>query len=263
MSFLAPLLPAAGMAIGGILGGATSSAPQVNYQPPGFNAGGLTATFGGNGYNISPSADRTAAVGGVANTFAQQAGALGALGAQYTPGFSALRAAQLGALSSSRTATMGNLSAQLGQRRILGSSFAQNQLTNAQSQFDQDQSQIIASTYLQELQASQQIIQQQYTAARGQFQTGLDEMNLEAGIAASLTGKASSTLEQAASIQAQLDAKAAAGTGSFFGSLGSMAGTAFGKMFGGTGAAAGISPAIDASAGASAGTDVSAALALL
>src|SRR6185437_756114 len=195
MSFLAPI---AGLALGGLLGGGGKSAPQVNFTPPGFNAGGLSASFAGNGYNVNPSADRTAAVGNIANTFGQQTSALGNLGAQFAPGFSNLRQSQLAQISSNRTSAIGDLRQNLQNRRVLGSSFAQDAINRTSAQYDQQQQQVIAQTYLQELGAQQQLIQQQYTAARGQFQTGLDELNLEAGVASDLTTKATSSLSSAA-----------------------------------------------------------------
>lgn len=206
------------------------NAPRVNFTPPSFSGGGISATFGNNGYTVSPSADRTAAVGGVASTFGQQAGDIAGLRTQFAPGFSALRQSQLSALNNSRTAAIGNLRDNLASRRILGSSFAQNSLATADQEYQQKQSEVIAQTYLQELGAQQQLIQQQYTAARGQFQTSLDEMNLEAGIASDLTGRATAALSSAATTQAQLDAQAAqfnatqkanyaAGFGKFVGSI--------------------------------------------
>lgn len=272
MSFLAPLLPVAGMAIGGLLGGAGSKTPQipapppitpgsVNFQMPGFSGGGLTGTFANGMFGVTPDASRTAAIGGIQSTFQQQADALGALRAQWAPGASALRAAQLATLQSNRTAAIGNLRDNLAQRRILGSSFAQNSLAVADQEYQQKAAEIQANTFLQELSASQQLIQQQFTAARGAFQTGLDELNLEAGLSAELTGKAAGLLESAASVQAQLDthasisraqfatqtgieqaklnAKSAEGTGKFFGSLGQLGGSALAKMFGSSGGGGG------------------------
>lgn len=237
MSYLAPLAaaaaPAIGGLVGGLMGGAGSSNPTVAYAPPGFNAGGLKATFGSNGYKIKPSADRMSAVNSLSSTFGSQANALGGLLSRIAPGYSALRAAQLDALNSNRASTLSTLRQNLAQRRVLGSSFGQNQISNENAQFNQDQANIIANTYLQEISASNQLINEQYTAARGQFQSVLDEMNFEAGIAKDLTLKASSTLESAASTQAQLDAKAAAGAGSFFGGIGTQLGQGVGKFLGG------------------------------
>lgn len=247
MSFLAPLLPVAGMALGGILGGSGQSAPQVSAPQiqtslPGFNAGGINAQPGANGnYNVTPTDARLGTVGGIQSTFNQQAGDIANLRNQFAPGFSALRQAQIATLNNSRTAALGNLRDNLARRRVLGSSFAQDSLARADQEYQTTAANVQAQTYLQELQASQQLIQQQYTAARGSFQTGLDEMNLEAGLAASLSTKASDALNSAATTQAQLDlqasttnakmsADASAGAGKFFGSIGQSAGTALSTM---------------------------------
>lgn len=182
-----------------------TAAPQVNYTPPNFSGGGLSGSFGNNGYSIAPSAARSGAVGNVASTFGQQANALGQLARQWTPGSSNLLKSQMTALQNNRSQALGNLRQNLAQRRILGSSFAQNSLANADQTYQQQIAQTQAQTYIQELQAQQSLNQQQYAAQRSQFQTGLDEMNLEAGVAADLTSKAMPALEQAASVQAQLD----------------------------------------------------------
>jgi len=229
MSFLAPLLPVAGMALGGLLGGGGKKAPQVNFTPPGFAAGGLLANFSGNGYNVTPTSQRSDLVGNIANTFGTQANDINTLRQQFGPGFSQLRQAQLNQINSNRNSAIGSLQQNLQNRRVLGSSFAQDAINRTAAQYDQQQQQVIAQTYLQELAANQQLIQQQYSAARGQFQTGLDELNLEAGVASDLTTKATSSLSSAAETQAKLDAQNAAGTGKFFGGLGQMAGSALGS----------------------------------
>lgn len=183
-------------------------APNVNFAPPNFSGGGLSATFGSNGYSVSPSAARSSAVGNVASTFGQQAQDIGNLRQQWAPGSSALRTSLMSALQNNRTQALGNLRDNLAQRRVLGSSFAQNSLATADQEYQQKIQEVQAQTFMQELQAQQQLIQQQYTAARGQFQTGLDEMNLEAGMAADLTGRATSAMASAATTQAQLDLNA-------------------------------------------------------
>jgi hypothetical protein len=203
-----------------------ADAPQVNFTPPSFSGGGLSATFGNNGYNVAPTADRTNAVNSVASTFGQQAQDIGSLRSQFTPGASALRSSLMGALQNNRTQALGNLRDNLAQRRILGSSFAQDSLARADHEYQQGIKQIQDQTFLQELAAQQQLIQQQYAASRGQFQTHLDELNLEAGLASDLTGKASAALSSAATTQAQLDLKnrednqgLASGLGKFLGGI--------------------------------------------
>lgn len=216
--------------LGNLFSPAQVQAPQVNFNPTSFSAGGLSATFANNGYTVNPSADRTAAVGSVASTFGQQASDIAGIRSQWAPGSSALRSSLMTSLQNNRTQALGNLRDNLAQRRILGSSFAQDSLARADQEYQQNIKQIQDQTFLQELQANQQLIQQQYTAARGQFQTHLDEMNLEAGLAADLSGKANSALASAASTQAQLDMQARTSNAN---SMNSAAG-GFGKFLGST-----------------------------
>lgn len=224
--------------LGNLFGG--NDAPQINYTPSGFNAGGLNATFSGNNYNIAPSDARTSAVGQIASTFASQNQQLGALRAGVQPGFSAFRQAGMATLQNQQAAGIGNLRDSLAQRRILGSSFASDAITRANLDYAQQQANFQAQSYLQELQANQQLIQQQYTAARGQFQTGLDELNLEAGLAADLTGRASQSMASIAQANAQLQAQSQAGAGQFLGTLlglknDSLGGTMLGNIGSGIG----------------------------
>lgn len=223
-------------------------APQINFTPAGFSGGGLSGGFANNTYSVGASAGRNAAVGGVANTFGQQAQDIAGVRQQWAPGMSNLRSSLMTALQNNRTQGLGNLRDNLAQRRVLGSSFAQNSLANADQQYQQQIEQAQAQTFLTELSAQQQLIQQQYTAARGQFQTSLDEMNLEAGITTQLTSQATSALSSAANTQAQLDLQAqstnaknsldaqnanASNTMKTLGGLGSLAGFALAPFTGG------------------------------
>jgi hypothetical protein len=224
------LFGAVGGALGGIFGGVNNPAPQINYTPPGFTGGGLTTSFNGNNYSVSPTADRTAAVGGVASTYGQQANDIAGLRSTVTPGFSQMRTTALADLDNQRTSALGNLRDNLAQRRILGSSFATDALSRADQDYQQQRQNTIATSFMNELQANQQLIQQQYTAARGSFQTGLDELNLEAGLASTLTGQATSVLANVATTQTQLDAFFQANKAQFWAGTGAMAGKGIGQV---------------------------------
>lgn len=231
--------------LSGIFGGNQVQAPQVNVQPTGFVGGGLYGGFNPstNSYSVSPDANRMSAVQGVQQTFNQQAGDIAGLRSQWTPGASALRSSLMTALQNNRTQSLGNLRDNLAQRRVLGSSFAQNSLANADQTYQQQIQQIQAQTFLTELSAQQQLNQQQYAAARGAFQSGLDEMNLEAGLATDLTSKATTALTSAATTQAQLDLQAQTANqksnndlaGGFGKLLGGIGGTIFGPLGAGIG----------------------------
>lgn len=207
----------AGKLLGGSKGG---SLQQIQASPVGIDAGGLT---GANG-TIAPTAERLGLVNNVRNQFTQQAGEIGALRSMFTPGSSALRAARLNEIDNARTSAVSNLRDNLARRRVLGSSFGSDALARADQEFAQARDKVTAESYLQELEAQQQLINQQYQLQRSSFQTGLDELNLEADVATKLATAASTQMASNAKANAELalggaklDAESAAGAGKFFG----------------------------------------------
>lgn len=215
MSFLiGPLV--GGLASAGaskLFGGSSKAA---SFQPQMINAGGLSSTRTGNTIGVTPSADRLGLVSGTASTYLQQADALKGLRASVTPGYSALRSSQLTDIENARQSAMGNLRDNLARRRVLGSSFAQDSLARADIGFAQQREKVQADTFMQELDATTQLVNAEFTARTSAFKTSLDELNLEASTATSLASSASSQLSANAQTKAQLDAQAAAGAGKFF-----------------------------------------------
>lgn len=221
-------------------GGGDTSGPISNFRPTGFNAGGLSAGFDGTNFNVSPSAERLGMVGGVANTFGGAADAFSALRARVAPGISELRANRLNEIENARTRSIGDLRDNLQRRRVLGSSFGTDAIARAENEFGGARERVAAESTLQELELTQQFTQQEFAARRQQFQTGLDELNLEANIASGLTGKATDTLGQNARLLSQLNMLEAQNAGRFFGqtfgpaisSIGKTAGSQVGSWMG-------------------------------
>lgn len=219
------LASAAGSSLlGGLFGGNKSTTPA--YTPPGINAGGLSGTAG----NITSSADRQNLVTGVADQFGQQADVLGGLRASVAPGVSDLRAARLAEIDNARNASVSNLRDNMARRRVLGSSFGQDALARADLEFGQAREKTQADSFLQELELTNQIANQEFQARRSQFQTGLDELNLQADIATKLASSASAQLGANARLEAELNAKSNAGAGKFFGEVSKPIGDAIGKQ---------------------------------
>lgn len=228
------------------------SAPTINYQPQGFSTPGISYAGGG---TLSESPTLSGNVGSLQSTFGQQAGALARLNATVTPGFSQLRRAGLSQINTQQKATMSNLAENLSQRRILGSSFANASQSQTAAEFAQQKANFSAQSYLQELQASNQLTQEQYQASTQQYSTFINQSNIEAGIAANLTSQANSALASVATAQANLDAQNSAGIGKFFGSLLTAPGSSmFGSMFGG---GAGMSAGMSADVAGAFGLDAS------
>lgn len=202
-----------------------------SFAPAGINAGGLRSSFGPNGISIGADANRMGLVDSIARGFGDQADLLGGLRASVTPGVSDLRAARLGEIENARSSAIGNLRENLQRRRVLGSSFGQDTISRAESEFAGQREQVAAESFLQELDLSTQLIDQEFKARRAQFQTGLDELNLEADLAAKLSGAATTQLGANARALAELNAKEAAGSGKFFGQMFEPVAKAAGNLF--------------------------------
>lgn len=215
-------------ALAGKLFGGGGTAP-ISSAPADVNAGGLRSTFRNNTATVTPSSERTGLVGKIASTFPGQASLLQQLRMSVTPGMSAMRAARLAQLEADRQASTGDLRDNLARRRILGSSFAQDALTRSDLAYAQQKDAIVADSFLQELQMNQQLTNAEFTARRDEFQTQLDELNLEADMATQIASSATSQLGANARLKAQLDSQAAAGAGKFFGGIGASVGDAVSK----------------------------------
>ncbi len=240
-SLIAPVIGAGvSWGLGKLTGGGGSSgssqAPLQNFQPPGFQGGGFGTKFGPGGLTITPTAERLSSVRGLQDVFGNLAGELGGMKSKVAPGISDLRASRLGEVENARAQAIGNLRENLARRRVLGSSFGQDALSRAESEFAGQRDRVAAESFLQEFELTNQLINQQFGALRGQAQTGLDELNLEAEIGAKLSGGATNAMASNAKALAELNAKEAAGQGKFFGDLiqpiAGAAGKAAGSFFG-------------------------------
>lgn len=221
----------------------TGKAPKVQFSPVGASGGGLDTSFSGNvggvggHYTTTADATRTAAVGDVANSYGDLADKTAGLSATVAPGYNDLLASQIDSINNSARSAVGNLQQNLQSRRILGSSFGQDTLTRAQAEFSKQRADTTANSFLQSLTARNQLLQQEYQARTAGANTGLNELNLEAGVANGLIGSTNSIMAANAQADAKAEAASQAGAGKFVGTL---VGGGIGFMAGGpAGAVAG------------------------
>lgn len=238
MSFLAAALPAvassaASFGLSKLFGGGDASpTDKLNkFKPTGINGGGLSSSMDGDNLTITPSAQRLGLVNSLSLGFGSEADALSGLRGSVAPGASRIRSAfenlgstRLQQIEDARKAAIGNLRENMARRRVQGSSFGQDALTRAEIEFARAKEEAsaetatqTAQTYLQELEATNQLIQQEFAARRGQFETGLNELNLQADIATKLASGATQQLGANARLEAELSAKEQAAKGKFFG----------------------------------------------
>jgi hypothetical protein len=229
---------AGGTLISKAFGGGTKKASKAAKNvAPNFSAGGLKGKFNrqNNTYSVASSNERNNLVGGIASNFGEQAGIVRGMRDKIAPGVSDLRTSRLRQIEDAKTAAIGNLRENLQRRRVLGSSFAADAISRSEATFAREKERVEAESFLQELELTQQNIQQEFELKRAEFQTKLGEFNLQAEIATKLTGMASEQLSQASRLEMELAAKSAAGAGKFFGDalqpvfegLGNWAATAF------------------------------------
>ena len=232
-SLIAPIVGAgASFGLGKLFGGGSQSSGLENFQGSGFSGGGLSGTFGG---TVTPSGERLGLVGNLASTFGDQASRIAGQAATVGPGMNDFLRTRLDALDQAKTASIGNLRENLSRRRIMGSSFGQDAISRAEAEFAKAADATRADAFLKSLEVNNQLTQQEFAARRAEFQTKLDEMNLEASIASGLAAKASEIMSRNSQTAAMLDAQGAAGAGKFGGFFGNQIGNAAGKFFGGGG----------------------------
>lgn len=131
------------------------------------------------------------------------------------PGFSDLREARLRQVANARSRGMGDLRENLRRRRVAGSSFANDTLTRAEAEFGQQAADQEALSFLEELNANQQLLAAEST----QLFSALERELAEAGLAANFASNAANLFSQNQMFAANLAAQEAAAEGEFFGDL--------------------------------------------
>lgn len=115
--------------------------------------------------NLNDLAGRFKDLGGQYNLLDRDANALRRLGREandikplVAPGFSDLRTQRLKAIEDARQATTSNLKDSLARRRVSGSSFGNDAISRTNAEFTKQKSQAIAESFLQEVDATLQIL---------------------------------------------------------------------------------------------------------
>lgn len=216
--------------VGRLLGGGGGDDKIESFSPTGITAGGLTSGFDSRGnLTISSSGERQQAVQNVANTFGAQADAIERFLPQIGVGTSEARKAAISAINNRRSSAIGNLKDNLARRRVLGSGFAQDALARAELEFAQEEARIAAESTLREQAATMAAMEQTYNLRRSQNQVYLDELNLEANLAATLAKQSTEALAANARVGAELDYYENRGRGQVAGRLAAPIGDAVSK----------------------------------
>lgn len=203
--------------------------PKVQAAPvvqPAFSGGGLLGQVNSSGIGmITPNADRLNTVAGLTGAGQEAANTFGDLYNTVKPGFNDLLSARLNQFNDSARSAIGDLSQNLSARRILGSSFGQDTLTRARSEFSRQRDNIVADNFLKSLDAQQQLTKEKFNASIQAFQPKLNELNLESTLAQQLGSQGAQMLAQNYQFNAQ---QTTAANAAGLNSLGSLLGTGLG-----------------------------------
>lgn len=201
---------------GGGGGGGSDFKPPTTIQSssPAFL---LTSAFNNSSGEVTTSLSRT-------GTFPQRAfderfprilADIDAARGLFRPGFSQLRQSRLAQVSNARDRAIGNLRENLRRRRVLGSSFAEDAIIRAEREFGQAAAATEAQSFLEELEATQQLI----GLESNQLFNALNRELAELGVVANFATSTADLFSRNAQFEAQLAAQEAASRGSFFGNL--------------------------------------------
>ena len=210
---------------GGLFGGDSGSKAIRPSKIPDIIGGGLrllTTAEGSKGlqFKVRSSNERRAIVSNIANIFGRRAQEFGQLRDALGPGFQNLLNERLNAVRNARSRAIGSISENLSQRRVLGSSFGQAAIAQAEREFGEAEATARAQTFLERIDVESQLITQETGAAIDAFNTELGELDTQLGFAAGSLNTLTSAATSLANTNAQLAAAAASGRGQFFAQAG-------------------------------------------
>lgn len=210
--------------IKGIFGGKSKSEGILQrFQPVSFSAPGAAGRFDAatNTYGINRTAARDEAVGNLVGGFNQQAQALSGLRGSVAPGFGRLSQgiqastqARIAALRGEGRRTVGNIRENLARRRLAGSSFQASETAAAEAEFAMREDQVRADAqvaeaqgFLQEIDMTRNLINEEFGASISGLSTVLQDLNFDTAVVTQLAGLSSQLMND--NLRAQAEARSA------------------------------------------------------
>jgi len=185
----------AGKVAGKVLGGGKKDGGSQGPSFVPFKAGGLSATLDGAGKIVvdrgfgrqdtitairdnylNSAADIRGFIPKFNTTFDTRANELTGLMEQVKPGFGALTSARVNAVHNARDKAISNLADDYGRRGILGSNLAQDNIAAIRSDFANQEAEVRAASFLEELDVTTQLMQERFQTDIGKFQTEMDNL---------------------------------------------------------------------------------------
>lgn len=206
-------------ALGGIGGSLIGDALGGNTRgtPPDLVGGGLKLRISSspNEAVVRSTSGRRGLVQGISDIFGQRAEELAGLRSTLGQGFQNVLGARLDSIRNARSRAIGSITENLSQRRVLGSSFGQAAIAQAEREFGEAEAGARAQTFLESIEGEQQLINAQTSALVDQLNTSLNELNTQVALGAGAFNAISSSVTQNSLLQQELAAEAARGFGAF------------------------------------------------
>jgi len=188
------------------------------FEPAGFSGGGLSGALdkGTNTFNLERGPERGSAIDDLVSGFRDRASEFRGLRDRVRPGFGELTRTRVEAIRTAGARTVGNLREELTKRRVLGSSFAQREVTATESEFARQEELSRAESKIQELSMTAELIDEEFDSTIAGLGTVLEELKFETSLAAQLSVSASNQALTAAGASAQAAAARRAGNAELF-----------------------------------------------
>jgi hypothetical protein len=154
----------------------------ANYTGPGHN---IAIDQNGN-INMGRTGEAQGVMDRLLSGMDTDEGSFGALLSQITPGFGRLSQARGAQIDADRERGVGNLREQLAKRRVLGASFANDQIGSLERQYMMDKDKALAESLTQELEMTNNVIQARSEARVKSVSTALNEIQFETNVGAQL-----------------------------------------------------------------------------
>ena len=206
----------------GLFGGKSRAESVIERaRPVSFVAPGLRGAFNESTNTFTLSRDQAVddALSNLTRGFTGRASAFRQLRGRVAPGFGELTQARVRAIRDAGSRTVGSLRDRLRQRRVLGSSFAEREITSTERQFAEAEEEARAEAKVQELGLTAAFIDQEFSATTEAAASVIRQFNIESALAANVSTATQNMLNANAIARGQAASASEGGAGSFLGTI--------------------------------------------
>lgn len=184
----------------------TNAAASIggNNGPSSLTGGGLGINIGNNNLGLTRSDEVSGLMDNLITGMNTDESAYNDLLGQLTPGFGLVTAARRAAIDTDQQKNISDLNANLARRRIAGSSFANDTVSNANADYAKQKADADAQSFLDELNATQQVLGARTAARQKSIEDALTQSNFETQTGATLLAQVRDQASKQSAVLADL-----------------------------------------------------------